>query len=180
VAQVRDRAHLLLRDGDLSNLVPAVDQLGSALGNGTCIRFFLWFNARLSSIPPTPIPRNGVTAVMKYLLSLVLLLAVPALAHHSFAVYDFDTQITFEGTVEKLQFRNPHIALTLKTTDANGNEQIVNFIEGAPANMLARAGLKPDMIKKGTRITAIGSPLHDDKTKFFLREIRLQDGQAFK
>lgn len=118
---------------------------------------------------------------MKRLLMLVLLmLAHPVFAHHSFAVYDFNTQITFEGTVETLQFRNPHIAMTLKTVDASGTERIIEFIEGAPANMLARSGLKPDMIKPGTRITAVGSPLHADKDKFFLRIIRLQDGQEFK
>ncbi len=118
---------------------------------------------------------------MKRLLMLVLLmLAYPVSAHHSFAVYDFNTQITFEGTVESLQFRNPHIAMTLKTVDADGAERIIEFIEGAPANMLARSGLKPEMIKKGTRITAVGSPLHEDNTKYFLRVIRLQDGSEFK
>lgn len=118
---------------------------------------------------------------MKRLLALVLLiLALPVQAHHSFAVYDFNTQIEFKGTVEKVQFRNPHISLTLTTVDAEGKDQIVEFIEGAPANMLVRSGLKPDMIKVGTRITATGSPLHEDNTKFFLRVIRLEDGQEFK
>jgi hypothetical protein len=111
---------------------------------------------------------------------LALLLAFPTLAHHSFAVYDFNTQIPFEGTVVTLNFRNPHIAMTLKTVDENGKEQIINFIEGAPANMLVRSGLKPDMIKLGTRITAIGSPLLEDKTKYFLRAIRLDNGQEYK
>lgn len=117
---------------------------------------------------------------MKKVLCLLMLLAWPAMAHHSFAVYDFNTQLSFEGTVEKLQFRNPHIAMTLKTVDADGKEQLIDFIEGAPANMLVRSGLKPDMIKPGTRITATGSPLHEDPTKFFLRVIRLADGQEFK
>lgn len=108
-----------------------------------------------------------------------LLVAAPAMAHHSFAVYDFETQITFEGTVDTLKFRNPHIAMTLKTVDAEGNERIVEFIEGAPANMLARSGLKPDMIKPGTHLTAVGSPLQEDATKFFLRTIRLESGEEF-
>jgi hypothetical protein len=110
---------------------------------------------------------------------LALLMSLPVLAHHSFAVYDFDTQISFEGTVETLSFRNPHIAMTLKTMSEDGTEQIINFTEGAPANMLVRSGLKPDMIKPGTRITAVGSPLHDDNSKFFLRSIRLENGDEF-
>jgi hypothetical protein len=105
--------------------------------------------------------------------------SVAASAHHSFAIFDFQTQIPFEGTVETLKFRNPHIEMTLKTLDENGQEQIVHFIEGAPANMLARSGLRPEMIAPGTRITAVGSPLLEDNSKFFLRLIRLADGKEF-
>ncbi|HEY0960802.1 MAG TPA: DUF6152 family protein [Pseudomonadales bacterium] len=101
-------------------------------------------------------------------------------AHHSFAIFDFQTQIPFEGTVETLKFRNPHIEMTLKTVDEQGNEKIVHFIEGAPANMLARQGLKPDMLKKGTKVTGIGSPLIEDDSKFFLRSIILEDGREFR
>ena len=102
-----------------------------------------------------------------------------ALAHHSFAIFDFDTQIPFEGTVETLSFRNPHMAMTLKTVNEDGEEVIIDFIEGAPANMLARSGLRPAMIAPGTKITAIGSPLNEDPTKFFLRVIRLENGEEY-
>ncbi len=118
---------------------------------------------------------------MKIIPVLVLaLLALPALAHHSFAIYDFNTMIPYEGVVEELDFRNPHIAMKLKTEDENGKEMIIEFIEGPPANMLARQGLKPDMVKVGTRITAVASPLHEDKTKFFLRIIRLENGDEYQ
>ena len=108
-----------------------------------------------------------------------VLISLPTLAHHSFAVFDFQTQIPFEGTVETVKFRNPHIAMTLLTVDADGKEKIINFIEGAPANMLVRSGLRPEMIKPGTRITATGSPLLDDNNQYFLRLIRLEDGKEF-
>jgi hypothetical protein len=118
---------------------------------------------------------------MKHIAAILLaLLAIPALAHHSFAIYDFNTMIPYEGVVEELDFRNPHIAMKLRTTDENGNEIVINFVEGPPANMLARQGLKPDMVKVGTRITAVASPLHDDKTKFFLRIIRLENGNEYQ
>lgn len=101
------------------------------------------------------------------------------LAHHSFAVFDFDTQIPFEGTVETIKFRNPHIAMTVKIMDENQQEQIIDFIEGAPANMLVRTGLRPDMIKPGSYITAVGSPLIEDPSKFFLRLIVLENGDEY-
>jgi len=112
-------------------------------------------------------------------IAFLLLLVSPVWGHHSFAIYDFDTQIPFDGVVESVKFRNPHIALTLKTVDEAGEEKIIEFIEGAPANMLVRSGLKPNMIKPGTHIVATGSPLYEDETKFFLREILLDNGEKF-
>jgi hypothetical protein len=101
-------------------------------------------------------------------------------AHHSFSVYDFDTQVTFEGVVETLNFRNPHITMTLTRVLPNGEKETVNFVEGAPANMVARAGLLPDMIKPGTAITAVGSPRNDDPAAYFLRRITLADGREWR
>ena len=103
-----------------------------------------------------------------------------ALAHHSFAVYDFAQQVPFEGVVETLNFKNPHIAMTLTHTNEDGERETINFIEGAPANMLVRNGLRPEMVKPGTKVTAIGSPLREDPTQFFLRRIRLEDGREFQ
>ena len=113
-------------------------------------------------------------------LVLPVFLAEPVGAHHSFAVYDFNTQIEFVGTVETLNFKNPHIAMTLTVVNEAGESETINFIEGAPANMLVRNGLKPDMIAPGTQITAIGSPLMSDPKKFFLRRVRLADGREFQ
>jgi hypothetical protein len=102
------------------------------------------------------------------------------LAHHSLAIYDLQTQIPFEGTVDRLWFRNPHIEMTIKSVGPQGNETIIHFIEGPPANTLARQGLTPAQLKKGTKITVIGSPLIADNTKLFVRSIILEDGREFR
>lgn len=106
-------------------------------------------------------------------------LAATALAHHSFAIFDFETKIEFEGVVDSIKFRNPHIEMTIKVTDANGNESIVHFIEGAPANMLVRNGVTPDKVKTGSKVFTIGSPLIEDNSKYFLRAIRTEDGTEY-
>jgi Family of unknown function (DUF6152) len=112
--------------------------------------------------------------------ALLLLASAAAPAHHSFAVYDFDQQIPFEGVVETINFKNPHISMTLKHTREDGNVEIINFVEGAPANMLIRKGLRPNMVAPGTKITAVGSPRYDDPTQFFLRRVILEDGREFQ
>jgi hypothetical protein len=104
---------------------------------------------------------------------------LPATAHHSFAIYDMDQSIAFDGVVETLKLRNPHIALTLTVTKDDGTQGTVRFIEGAPANMIVRMGLDPADIAVGKPIKAIGAPLRDDPNAYFLKAIILPDGRRF-
>jgi hypothetical protein len=113
------------------------------------------------------------------MLGIVTAASTPAIAHHSFAIYDMQQNVEFHGVIDTVKFRNPHMAMTLKVTDASGEERIVNFVEGAPANMLARLGLRPEMIPPGTAITAIGAPRHDDPDAWFLKVVVLPDGTRF-
>jgi hypothetical protein len=107
-------------------------------------------------------------------------LALPAAAHHSFAVYDMTQNIEFKGVVETLKFRNPHMAMTLTHKKADGTTETINFVEGAPANMLVRMGLDPAVIAPGQEITAIGAPRKDDPSSYFLKAIVLKDGTRFQ
>ena len=121
-----------------------------------------------------------MTKRLKTLFTLIPVLFVAHVsAHHSFAIYDFETQIPFDGVVETLKFRNPHIEMTIKIINEDGEEEIINFIEGAPANMMVRNGIRPDMISPGSPVHAVGSPLIEDPTKFFLRAIRTEDGTEY-
>lgn len=104
---------------------------------------------------------------------------LPAAAHHSFAIYDMDQNIAFDGVVEALKMRNPHLAMTLTVTKDDGTSGTVNFIEGAPANMIVRRGLDPADIAVGKPIKAIGAPLRDDPHAYFLKAIILPDGRRF-
>jgi Family of unknown function (DUF6152) len=103
-----------------------------------------------------------------------------ATAHHSFAIYDMTQNIEFKGVVGELKFRNPHIAMTLVRTMPNGDEETINFVEGAPANMLVRMGLKPEMIQPGRTVTAIGAPRKDDPNSYFMKSLILEDGTKFQ
>lgn len=111
----------------------------------------------------------------------VLMLGVSAGAgaHHSFAIYDMQTEVEFEGVVETLKFRNPHMAMTLKV-EVDGEEKIINFVEGAPANMLVRMGFDPALIQPGQKIKVVGSPRKDDPEAFFLKTIITEDGERYQ
>ena len=90
-----------------------------------------------------------------------------------------ETNIEFVGVVETLKLRNPHMSMTLRAT-TDGEPRIINFIEGAPANMLVRLGVDPAAIQPGKKIRAIGSPLKEDPNAFFLKTIILEDGTRYE
>jgi hypothetical protein len=115
----------------------------------------------------------------RLLLATLAAIALPAAAHHSFAIYDMDQNINFDGVVESVKLRNPHMALTLRVTKDDGTTGTIEFVEGAPANMIVRLGLDPADIAVGKPIKAIGAPRRDDPNAYFLKAIILPDGRRF-
>jgi len=118
-------------------------------------------------------------ALLVFVATSCALTALPAAAHHSFAIYDMSKNIEFDGVVDVVKLRNPHMAMTLVQTKPDGSKETINFIEGAPANMIVRLGLNPDDIAPGKKIKAIGAPRRDNPTEFFLKAVILPDGKKF-
>ena len=114
-----------------------------------------------------------------FLVAALAAVALPAAAHHSFAIYDMTQNIEFDGVVETLKMRNPHMAMTLTVTNADGTKKTINFVEGAPANMIVRMGLNPADVAAGKPIKAIGAPRKDDPNAYFLKAIILPDGRKY-
>ena len=110
----------------------------------------------------------------------VACVALPAAAHHSFAVWDMTQNVEFKGVVENVKFRNPHAAMTLTIKKSDGTSQNIEFTETAPANMLVRMGLTPEILAVGKKITAIGAPRKDDPSVYFLKAVIAEDGQKFQ
>jgi hypothetical protein len=114
-----------------------------------------------------------------FLVAALAAIALPAAAHHSFAIYDMTQNIEFDGVVETLKMRNPHMAMTLTVTNPDGTKKTINFVEGAPANMIVRMGLNPADVAVGKPIKAIGAPRKDDANAYFLKAIILPDGRKY-
>ena len=107
-------------------------------------------------------------------------LATPALAHHSFAKWDMSESalVKFTGVVEKLDFKNPHMSMTMLVTDPDGTSHTVNFAEGGPRNMLIRMGIKEDDIAPGKKITVFGAPHKEVPGEYFAKVFVLEDGRT--
>jgi hypothetical protein len=89
-----------------------------------------------------------------------VLCAGPAFAHHSFAMFDNQKNVTLEGTVKDFQWTNPHSWIQLIVKDASGKE-VEYSIEGGSPNGLSRAGWKRTSLKPGDKAVVIIHPLKD-------------------
>ena len=90
----------------------------------------------------------------------VLIAAGPAMAHHSFAMFDATKSMTLQGTVKELELINPHAWLYVVAKDEKG-AQIEWALEMGGAGALGRAGWKPDTVKPGDKIEVQIHPLKD-------------------
>jgi hypothetical protein len=107
------------------------------------------------------------------------LVAGPALAHHSFAMYDNDHQIKMSGTVAEFTWQNPHVYIELETLDAATNQPKHWTIECANPGILNRIGWKFNMIKVGDKLTVIVAPLRTGEAGALLKQVTLPDGRVF-
>lgn len=93
--------------------------------------------------------------------TLLLAASVPALAHHSFAMFDFTKNVTLKGTVKEFQWTNPHVILWVYTDpETNENPDLWAIELTSPGN-LTRTGWSRHSLKTGDRVELEISPLRD-------------------
>jgi len=104
------------------------------------------------------------------------LVAAPALAHHSFAMFDNTRSITLHGKVTKFQWTNPHGYLELDAEDGRGGARHYTLELTSP-NMMSRGGWTSRTIKTGDVVTTVVAPLRDGRPGGLLLEVTLPDGR---
>lgn len=111
------------------------------------------------------------------LLALVVV-ALPALAHHSFsAEFDEKATTTLRGAVTKVEWFNPHIWVYLDVKDAEGKPQHWQCEGGAP-NSLVRNGWTKNSLKQGEEITIDGYLAKDGSKTCNARKVTMADGNS--
>jgi len=104
-------------------------------------------------------------------------------AHHSLAgVYDMKKESEMSGSVEKIQFTNPHGSLTLSVKNADGTTTEWVFTLGS-ATALAQRGIGktgPNALHAGDNIKVKYIPARNGSPLGFLKTVIMPDGRVIQ
>jgi len=105
-----------------------------------------------------------------------LMLATPALAHHSFAMFDQHKIMTLEGTVSEFQWTNPHSFIEMDVPTAG---KLTHWsIELNSPNNLKRQGWSRSSLHVGDKVTLRMNPLRDGSKGGLFLDVKLANGKV--
>jgi hypothetical protein len=114
----------------------------------------------------------------QFLLVLILLAALPALAHHSITLYDMKNPVTVKGIVTRVEWSNPHAYLFIDVTDKGVIEGWI--IELNSPNLLKRNGWTNTTVKSGDQVTCTGGRAKTGARSMRSTIVALADGRQMK
>ena len=108
-----------------------------------------------------------------------LCVSMVAGAHHSRALYDTTQEVVIEGTVTNLEWRNPHVSMTVETKSADGTT-VRRDIEVMSVSEARALGLRQEALAVGSRVAVIAHPGRSSPTARAVGlTVRTSDGTVF-
>jgi hypothetical protein len=103
----------------------------------------------------------------------------PALAHHSYAMFDAKQNKELDGVVETFKWTNPHSYIEVLVTDAKGQTQKWGVECGSPAQMV-KAGWRSTSLKPGDHVIVTIHPLRSGEFGGSFVQVQTPDGRVLK
>jgi Family of unknown function (DUF6152) len=104
----------------------------------------------------------------------IAMFAIPAAAHHSFAMFDASKTETLKGSIKEFQWTNPHAWIML-TVDKQGQAEQWAIELNGPSG-LVREGWKPKTLTPGMAVEVTIHPLRDGTAGGQFMQVKLPDG----
>jgi len=111
-----------------------------------------------------------------FLAGTAVIMAAPAFAHHSFAMFDRDKTVTLTGVVKEFEWTNPHVWIHMMAAENGGKPVEWSFEMQAIAADMA-GGWRPDSVKPGDKVSIDYHPLKDGSRGGQLVAATLADGK---
>lgn len=106
-------------------------------------------------------------------------MAIPAVAHHSSAMFDDKKQVTLTGVVKEFQYTNPHSWMLVDVKGPDGKVTTWGFETEGPST-LQRAGIRKTDFLPGMTITITGNPMRDGRpAAAWIKATRMTDNKEF-
>ena len=120
-----------------------------------------------------PIPRILLAVAV------LTFVALPAIAHHSGAMFEATKTITVKGVVKVFEYTNPHSWLWVTVT--NDDETTTDWgFEAEGPSTLYRAGIKKNDLKPGDKVTVTGRPMKDGRPAAAWVSLIKEDGTELR
>ena len=107
--------------------------------------------------------------------ALATIAAIPASAHHSGAMFDDAKEVVLVGTIKEFQYTNPHSWIQILVPREGGGE-VEWSIETAAPIVLLRAGIRPNSLRPGDKVTLRTHPLKSGGAGGDLIDVKKEDG----
>jgi hypothetical protein len=104
--------------------------------------------------------------------------AVPALAHHSLALFNRTISRDVEGVVKEYKFANPHVRLTIAVANPDGSTTDWEFESSSVSRMIAR-GFNRVTARIGDTVTVDYNPMRSGKPGGFLAALTDSRGRKY-
>jgi hypothetical protein len=106
----------------------------------------------------------------------LLLVSIPALAHHGTNLYDMTKTTSLKGTITKFEWGNPHNQIYFDVTDDKGVVSHWNA-ETEPPAVMSESGWTRKALAPGDQVTVYLNAAKNGATVGILQKIVLADGK---
>lgn len=106
-----------------------------------------------------------------------LILGQYATAHHSTAMFEWGTEKTLSGTIEKYQWTQPHTFIWIRVPGKAGSTREWG-LEGMSPSWLGRRGWNLHSLNSGDKVSIVYYPLKDGRPGGFYVRVTAPDGKT--